>query len=180
MIDNCEFATTVSTGINLVGCGLGFISNIYHQTPTNCAIHIDGSTVFCQLINISAESNTQPVVLLDNGAKFNNITNVVQSGLGPMVTDNSAGNAINDVNYIHTGQNGKVTAPTVATGQIYNTFGTTIMAMIQIGSTATNISRQTVTVGATLTNQVVTVVLNAGECIALSQTTGVSWTWWRI
>jgi Pectate lyase superfamily protein len=166
----------VNTGILLDNSLLNTTSNIFHQTQSVAAVRLTNSSQFNTLTNIIAESNTAPTLIFDSGCRFNTVYGATNSGSGPICADNGGAS---DVNYISTGQIGQYTpTPTVSTSAVTNRTGTRQSVVVSVGSTATNVVKNGVFL-CTLTNSGVSVSVNPGESINVSQTTNVAWTWWR-
>ena len=86
------------------------------------------------------------------------------------------------VNFISTGNPTQVASTPSVSSSVTNSSGANVQVIIQIGSTATRVSKtsggSSIPITGSLTASTVTVNLCEGESIQLSNTTNVTWTWW--
>lgn len=178
-IDRIQFGGTFQTGI-YCDTTLNNISNVFGQTPGLYVFDFGPNGQLNCVSNISGESNTRHTMHLTAGARFNMVTNVHNSGSGGVVHDESAGVAVNNINRIDSGDTGQILpTPTVVNSEVYNTYGTRIQVVINVGATNTNVNRRSVFLR-TCNSELAVLTLDCGEWFNISQTVDVSWTFWRI
>jgi hypothetical protein len=175
-IDKVNFGE-VNQGIVLNNVVLNTISNVFHQTPNTCVINFQSGALYNSLTNIIGESNIAPLIILAGNVRFNRIFGVTNSGSSALIDDNTT--AATDTNYLHTGELGKIMpTPAVTTIAAYNNYGTKVSVTISVGATPANIVKNSQFV-CTLTSSSITIPLNGGESISVSQLVGVTWDWWK-
>jgi hypothetical protein len=131
----------------------------------NCRM-LDTQGTPTQGYGISEESGCDYNLIIGNNFRGNKLGAV--SGLVGLHTK-----AVHNIGYNPVGL---LTPPALSTSAIANGFSVPVDLYVTVGSTATTISKNGTSLGS-FTSTVVAVHLEPAETITLSQTTGVSWTW---
>jgi hypothetical protein len=181
-ISNCYSIDSGQGGSS--GYGIAINAGSYHKIIGNTCYDDQSTPTQSYGIYISYDSSNLPVIgniEISNNMVDNNGTAGIYNSLQTSPTDN----VIIGIHDNH-GYNpvGFLTAPTVATGNLFNNFGIPVLVFLTIGSTSTTVTYVTIggsnyeTIG-TFTNVTLVLPLSANNetGLSLSQVTGVSWLW---
>ena len=166
--------TQTFNNVSATGGGTQSIS-VSGNNSTLSNIYVDDLKVLGVNNEIALSPAVATTITLDSGATSNYISGYAIAG---SVVDNSG-----EVNYIEDfAAVGVQSAPSTSTSPVPNAFGTKVEVVISIGTTVTMVTKNAtaVFVSTTAVPACVTITLAEGESVTLSQTTGVTWTWFAV
>jgi hypothetical protein len=169
---------------NSVSYGIVAGTTIFHDVQSFGAATYDivatgtcrGDTVVCDRFN--AGGGNSHWVNLVIGVRFYLVgNNASYRGSWAAITDTS--NGTNYLENLHSA--GGLVTPAVA-GSVSNNKGTRVFIIISIGANATTVAKNSTNVlgAVAVTNTVVSIVLDEGDSLTLTQTVNVTWQWWAI
>nr|MDO8082831.1 hypothetical protein [Candidatus Freyarchaeota archaeon] len=175
MITDCIFNNMAAIdkirGISAVNSAYCIITNNQFTTCTRTdGVRLNNCS--CFLVSNNNFFNCFYWVYLTNRCYNNTVTSNTGNFLFYRIYDNNFYDAT-FFNNLHDGSCGYITSIVPSVGGTPNNYGTRIQMIITIGSTATTVYFDNQTIASAVTSRIITVVMNAGDIIRISQTTGV-------
>ena len=168
---DCAVNGNSGSGDSFISAGDGSIFANCKSTNNSNGFHLKHNT--CVVSGFESSGDTT-IGTIDLNKTGNIVYPISNNGSGAVVDSSTT------TNYLITGLTGVLSAPSVVNTAVTNTFGTQVEVHIEIGGTGTIVTKNATAITGSVTNRSVTVILDAGESVTVSQTTAVTWTWFAI